>query len=111
MLVVTANDSMIQKRKCHLRIVVICAVLFPLWSHQDVLAQTAWTGCGPSQTTHQVMGHATQLLRGIERVPRNAIRPENLKWELPIAAATGLLIAEAEQPAAHRVPSPSVQNL
>jgi hypothetical protein len=29
-------------------------------------------------------------------VPRNAIRPRNLKWELPIAAATGLLIATSD---------------
>ena len=28
--------------------------------------------------------------------PRNAIRPSNLKWELPIAAATGLLIASSD---------------
>ena len=28
--------------------------------------------------------------------PRNAIRPRNLKWELPIAAATGLLIATSD---------------
>jgi membrane-associated phospholipid phosphatase len=44
-------------------------------------------------------------------MPQNAIRPENLKWELPIAAATGLLIAEADRPAANRIQSASFQHL
>ena len=57
------------------------------------------------------MNHAGQLLRGIEHAPRNAIRPENLKWELPLGLATGLLIAEADQPAANRIQSKSFQDL
>jgi len=61
--------------------------------------------------THQVLNHGLQLVHGIEHVPRAAIRPENLAWELPIGAATGVLIAEADQPAANRVQSPSFQRL
>ena len=38
-------------------------------------------------------------LYAILAAPRNAIRPGNLKWELPVAAATGVLIAYADQPA------------
>ena len=82
-----------------------------LSSATNLAAQNAWGGCGPSQTTHQVLGHAGSLLHGIKEVPRNAIRPENLKWELPIAATTGLLIAEIDQPAANRIQSNSFQNL
>jgi len=89
----------------------MCAALVPLGFVESAAAQGTWTGCGPSQTAHQVAGHANQLLHGIQRAPRNAIRPENLKWELPIGLATGLLIGEADQPAAHRIQSKSLQNL
>src|SRR5215467_4820820 len=68
-------------------------------------------GCGPMAVTHQVLNHGIQLVHGIEHAPRAAIRPENLAWELPIGAATGVLIAEADQPAANRVQSPSFQRL
>ncbi len=83
-------------------------ILFGCFSMPAALAQSPQTGCGVSATTHQVLGHAGQLLRGIEHAPRNAIRPQNLKWELPIGAATGLLIAEADQPAADRIQSRSL---
>jgi membrane-associated phospholipid phosphatase len=33
---------------------------------------------------------------GLLSAPRNALRPRNLKWELPLAAATGLLIATSD---------------
>ena len=61
--------------------------------------------------THQVLNHGIQLAHGIEHVPRAAIRRENLEWELPIGAATGVLIAEADKPAASRVQSKSFQRL
>src|SRR5438874_3536539 len=99
----TAINSIIPTVKRHSSVAVICALLFPFCTH--TVAQGTWSGCGPSQTTHQVIGHATQLLHGIEHAPRNAVRLENLKWELPIGAATGLLIAEADQPAANRIQS------
>ncbi len=84
-------------------LVLICGLsISPAW------AQSTESGCGVSATTYQVLGDARQLLHGIEHAPRNAIRPENLKWELPIGAATGLLIAEADQPAADRIQSPSL---
>ena len=44
-------------------------------------------------------------------VPRNIVRPRNLKWELPIAAATGILIAEVDRPAADRIQSIDMQRL
>jgi len=42
--------------------------------------------------------------------PRNAIRPGNLKWELPIAAATGLLIATADSHIDNHIQSRSFVN-
>lgn len=103
--------SIFHKRNSYVRVVVMCTALFPFWCIQSGVAQTTWTGCGPSQTTHQGLGHAGQLLHGIAHVPRAAIRPENLKWELPIGLATGVLIAEADQPAANRIQSKSFQDM
>ena len=97
--------------KFRFRAIAIHAALVACCLSRNVAAQTTWTGCGASQTTPAVGGHAGRLLQGIERIPRNAIRPENLKWELPIGLATGLLIAEADQPAANRIQSRSFQNL
>jgi membrane-associated phospholipid phosphatase len=37
------------------------------------------------------------------------VRPSNLKWELPVLAGTGVLIAEVDRPAANRIQSKSLQ--
>jgi len=39
--------------------------------------------------------------------PRDAVRPSNLKWELPIAAAAGLLIVSVDSHVNNRIHSPS----
>jgi len=44
-------------------------------------------------------------------VPRNAVRPANLRWELPIAATTGILIAEGDQPLARRIQGKSIEDV
>jgi hypothetical protein len=61
--------------------------------------------------THQLFGHAGPLLRAMEHAPRNAIRLDNLKWELFIAAVTGVLIAQGDQPATNRIQGRSIQHL
>jgi hypothetical protein len=68
-------------------------------------------GCGLSRTAHEALSHGEYFVHGVGMAPRNAVRPDNLKWELPIGAATGLLIAEADQPAANRIRSVDFQNL
>ena len=100
--------GLLAKGRAYFSSTIATVVLVAALSISPALAQSTESGCGVSATTHQVLGDAHQLLRGIERAPRNAIRPENLKWELPIGAATGLLIAEADQPAADRIQSPSL---
>ncbi len=50
------------------------------------------------------------MLHGFGSAPRNAIRPKNLAWELPVAAATGLLIAYGDRPTENRFKSPSLQH-
>ena len=73
-------------------------------------AQTE-SGCSPSQFGHQTLAEAKQFGHGLTEVPRNLIRPRNLMWELPIAAATGILIAEVDRPAANRIQSADMQRL
>lgn len=58
---------------------------------------------------HETWSEAVQFGDGVKAAPRGAIRPGNLKWELPIAAATGVLIAEVDRPAANRIQSKSLQ--
>lgn len=49
-------------------------------------------------TRAQLHNDAEALGHGLASAPRNAIRARNLKWELPIAATTGIFIAELDQP-------------
>jgi hypothetical protein len=45
--------------------------------------------------------------RGLVAAPRNAIRASNLKWELPIAATTGLVIATSDNHINNHIQSPT----
>ncbi|HEY6935796.1 MAG TPA: phosphatase PAP2 family protein [Terriglobales bacterium] len=47
-------------------------------------------------TGNQLHNDAGGLGHGLAAAPRNAIRPRNLKWELPIGVATGLMIAKLD---------------
>ena len=58
---------------------------------------------------HETWTEAAQFGGGLKAAPRGAIRPGNLKWELPIAAATGVLIAKVDRPADNRIQSKSLQ--
>ncbi len=59
---------------------------------------------------HQ-LGHSfVTEWRGLQRVPRALVRPQNLKWELPIAATTGVLIAAVDTHASRQVQSSSLIN-
>ncbi len=75
--------------------------------HKNVAVVLAFLLCAslsyaaqePVQEESGCWGIASQLPHtafwfghGLLTVPRNAIRPRNLAWELPVAAATGLLI-------------------
>lgn len=52
---------------------------------------------------------AKQFAHGLKDVPRASIRAQNLEWELPILAATGVLIAKVDRPADNRIQSKSLQ--
>lgn len=66
-------------------------------------------GCSVHGFVHQTWAEASQFGHGLLQVPRNAIRPGNLAWELPILGTTGVLIAKVDRPAANRIQSVSLQ--
>ena len=63
------------------------------WAAQKT-TNSADGGC--REIAGQLPHAASSFGHGLLEAPRNAIRPSNLKWELPIAAATGLLIATSD---------------
>jgi hypothetical protein len=67
------------------------------------------TECSVHGFFHETWSEAAQFGDGLKAVPRGTIRPSNLKWELPILAATGVLIAKVDRPADNRIQSKSLQ--
>src|SRR5215831_1388163 len=67
------------------------------------------TGCNMRGFARETWAKASTLGRGLANAPRAAIRPSNLKWELPVLATTGILIAKVDRPAANRIQSKSLQ--
>lgn len=65
--------------------------------------------CSIHGFTHDTWTEASQFGHGLKAVPRGVVRPNNLKWELPILAATGVLIAKVDRPADNRIQSKSLQ--
>ena len=51
-----------------------------------------------------------QFLHGSQEAPRNSVQPGNLKWELPVIATAGVLIATADQPLRRNPPSRDVSD-
>ena len=85
-----------------LLLLVICTAISSV--AQDP-AGTSDSGCW--QIAGQLPHTAATFGHGLAAAPRNAIRPSNLKWELPIAAATGLLIASGDDHINNHIHSPS----
>jgi membrane-associated phospholipid phosphatase len=84
---------------------VLLSLLIPVLSASMAATQPAHYGCGAGPATHRVLTEASRYGLGLLHAPRNAIRLENLKWELPIGAATGLLIAQVDRPSVNRIQS------
>src|SRR4051794_16646054 len=72
-------------------------------------AQTEDNPCNVSGFGHQAWNEAEQFGHGLKAAPRNAVRPRNLVWELPVLAATGVMIAKVDRPAGNRIQSKSLQ--
>jgi PAP2 superfamily len=70
---------------------------------------TTDAGCSVRGLFHETWSETSQFSRGLKAVPRGVIRPRNLEWELPILAATAVLIAKVDRPADNRIQSKSLQ--
>jgi hypothetical protein len=86
-----------------LLILVICTAV------RSTAQDAAGTGDGGCrQIAGQLPQTASTFGQGVAAAPRNAIRLRNLEWELPIAAATGLLIATSDDHINSHLRSPSL---
>ena len=65
--------------------------------------------CGVHEVSHDTWREVSHFGQGLKAVPGGVVRPSNLKWELPILAATGILIAKVDKLADNRIPSLSFQ--
>jgi hypothetical protein len=66
-------------------------------------------GCDVHEFSHDTWREVSHFGQGLKAVPRGVVRPGNLKWELPILAATGILIAKVDKTADNRIQSLSFQ--
>ncbi len=66
--------------------------------------------CGLRSTASAIAADVHLLGKGFSAAPKAAVERENLKWELPVAAATGVLIGAVDRPAADRIQSQSLQD-
>ncbi len=65
--------------------------------------------CGAGSTIMTINSDVSSFGKGLVKLPRASVKSENLKWELPIAASTGVLIGVVDEPAANHIQSPSLQ--
>ena len=74
-------------------------------------AQMASTGteCRVRGFFHETWSETSQFGNGLKAVPRGVVRSSSLKWELPVLAATGVMIAKVDRPADNRIQSRSLQ--
>ena len=66
--------------------------------------------CGFKSAGSDLVLGASNFGGDLRHVPREAIKKSNLKWEIPLAAATGVLVGAVDQPAADRIQSTSLQH-
>lgn len=84
------------------RVVLVTVLCTPL-----CVAQGQGSGC-LSQTRSDIGRDAAGMVKAVSSAPRAALQPRNLKWELPIAAATAVLITSVDGHTVGLVKSPVV---
>jgi hypothetical protein len=89
-----------------LPVLLLLVSLGPAVHAQEAVTDTE---CSVRGFFHETWGETSQFGHGLKAVPRSAVRPSNLKWELPILVATGVMIAKVDRPADNRIQSKSLQ--
>ncbi|HEY4676450.1 MAG TPA: hypothetical protein VIJ01_04780, partial [Candidatus Angelobacter sp.] len=72
-----------------------------LWTLLATMNVTAYAqdvehACNVSGFAHETWNETTQFGHGLKAMPRGVFRPGNLLWELPVLAATGVMIAKVD---------------
>jgi membrane-associated phospholipid phosphatase len=93
---------------------------FRVWAVSIVLLFIATIGasaqngpddyCSFPSFIHAVGNDGTHFLHGLQTAPRDGLKANNLVWELPIGAVTGVLITRYDVQEANRIQSTSLQN-
>jgi PAP2 superfamily len=73
-------------------------------------AQTSSDANCTSATGQQLSHDMRWMGRGILLAPKHAIQPGNLKWEIPVVAATALMINYGDTPASRQIQNIHVEN-
>ena len=94
----------------HFYVRVLAVILFLSTAVSSFAQNLSDKPCGVSEFAHDTGSEAGGVVRGLGKIPRIMVKPRNLAWELPIAAAAGLLITKADQPADRRIQSASLEN-
>jgi membrane-associated phospholipid phosphatase len=87
---------------------MICRIVFVTVLCTPLSLAQGQGGCCLSQTKSDIRQDAAGMVKAVARAPRAALQPRNLKWELPIAAATAVLITSVDSHTVGLVKSPAV---
>src|SRR6267378_2747320 len=96
--------------RLHTILVTVLALLLSAGIAPIAQAQNSSPASGCGDVAMRLPGDLVKVGHGMAMAPRNAIRPRNLRWELPIAAATGILISSVDVSASRRIQSLPFQN-
>ncbi len=86
-------------------LLLLCAAVARAQEAPADVQPGCWTTTG-----HYLAAESGRAWDGLKAVPHASIQRRNLAWELPIAAATGVLIATADGPVRRNPPSKSVSD-
>ncbi len=96
--------------RLHTILVTVLALLLSTGIVPTAQAQNGASATGCGEIAMRLPGDLVKVGRGLAMAPRNAIRPRNLRWELPVAAASGILISSVDLSASRRIQSLPFQN-
>ena len=74
-------------------------------------AEAKTSRCDIPAFARQTLIETSHFGRGLLEAPKGAVRSENLRWEVPILTASGLLIAKVDRPADNRIQSKALEEI
>ncbi len=90
----------------------LLSILVTLFVLAGVAApQTGSDGGCKSATGHQVSHDMRWMGSGILLAPKRAIKPSNLKWEIPVVAATAVMVNVGDNPTSTRINNTHEENV